>query len=72
MLVDTHHSLERTNNTNDVKSSLTKIITIAIVLIGMSYTASAQQEAQFTQYMFNRLSYNPAYAGSSIATNGWD
>ena len=60
-----HHSLERTNNTNDVKSSLTKIITIAIVLIGMSYTASAQQEAQFTQYMFNRLSYNPAYAGSS-------
>ena len=27
----------------------------------------AQQEPQFTQYMFNRLSYNPAYAGSNGA-----
>lgn len=29
--------------------------------------AFAQQEPQFTQYMFNRLSYNPAYAGSNGA-----
>lgn len=29
--------------------------------------ANAQQEPQFTQYMFNRLSYNPAYAGSNGA-----
>ncbi len=27
----------------------------------------AQQEPQFSQYMFNRLSYNPAYAGSNGA-----
>jgi type IX secretion system PorP/SprF family membrane protein len=27
----------------------------------------AQQEPHFTQYMFNRLSYNPAYAGSNGA-----
>ena len=33
-----------------------------IPLIGV-----AQQEPQFTQYMFNRLSYNPAYAGSNGA-----
>ncbi|MEP0367232.1 MAG: type IX secretion system membrane protein PorP/SprF [Cyclobacteriaceae bacterium] len=28
------------------------------------FTASAQQQAQFTQYMFNGLALNPAYAGS--------
>ncbi|MCI0751730.1 MAG: type IX secretion system membrane protein PorP/SprF [Flammeovirgaceae bacterium] len=37
------------------------------VLIGlftfMSVTGFAQQDAQFTQYMFNNLFYNPAYAG---------
>lgn len=27
--------------------------------------ASAQNEGQYTHFMFNRLSYNPAYAGSS-------
>lgn len=27
-------------------------------------TASAQQDAQYTQYMFNTMSVNPAYAGS--------
>lgn len=34
-------------------------------MVGLSCLANAQQEAQFTQYMFNRLSYNPAYAGSN-------
>ncbi len=29
--------------------------------------AGAQQEAMYTQYMFNQLAYNPAYAG----TKGW-
>jgi type IX secretion system PorP/SprF family membrane protein len=28
------------------------------------YTAAAQQDAMFTQYMFNPLAVNPAYAGS--------
>src|SRR5680860_102416 len=27
-------------------------------------TANAQQDAQYTQYMFNTMSVNPAYAGS--------
>lgn len=48
-----------------MKTRIRKIIAIAILLVGVSYTGMAQQEAQFTQYMFNRLSYNPAYAGSS-------
>ncbi|MBR1769125.1 MAG: type IX secretion system membrane protein PorP/SprF [Bacteroidales bacterium] len=33
----------------------------------MTAKVYAQQEPQFTQYMFNRLSYNPAYAGSNGA-----
>ncbi len=36
---------------------------IAIVLLS-SYTAMSQQLPQFTQYMYNTISINPAYAGS--------
>lgn len=32
-----------------------------------SAVATAQNEGQYTHFMFNRLSYNPAYAGSSGA-----
>ncbi len=40
-----------------------KIYTLVILLAfcGMSY---GQQDAMFTKYMFNALSYNPAYAGA--------
>lgn len=48
-----------------MKSSITKILAISVLMVGVSCLATAQQEAQFTQYMFNRLSYNPAYAGSN-------
>ncbi len=34
------------------------------VLGMMSMGLFAQQDAQYTQYMFNTLSVNPAYAGS--------
>lgn len=44
------------------KSYLLVIIVIIAPLIGFS-----QQEPEFTQYMYNRLSYNPAYAGSNGA-----
>lgn len=37
---------------------------LVILLVFVSYIASAQQDAMFTKYMFNALSYNPAYAGS--------
>lgn len=36
---------------------------IAIILLS-SYTAISQQLPQFTQYMYNTISINPAYAGS--------
>ena len=42
---------------------LSKIISIAILFLSVS-TAFAQQLPQFTQYMFNTISINPAYAGS--------
>ncbi len=37
---------------------------LAIFFSFFSETAFAQQEPQFTKYMFNTLSYNPGYAGS--------
>jgi type IX secretion system PorP/SprF family membrane protein len=40
----------------------TKII--GLVLILMSVDVYAQQDSQFTQYMYNTININPAYAGS--------
>jgi len=41
------------------------ILFFAIFAIGtITNTLTAQQDAMFTKYMFNQLSYNPAYAGS--------
>ncbi|MBS9463149.1 type IX secretion system membrane protein PorP/SprF [Flagellimonas sp. 389] len=38
---------------------------ISFVFIGIAFQSlTAQQDAQYTQYMFNTLSVNPAYAGS--------
>ncbi|WP_179006687.1 PorP/SprF family type IX secretion system membrane protein [Winogradskyella forsetii] len=42
---------------------LSKIISIVILFLSVS-TAFSQQLPQFTQYMFNTISINPAYAGS--------
>ncbi|MFC0604784.1 PorP/SprF family type IX secretion system membrane protein [Winogradskyella pulchriflava] len=42
---------------------LSKTLSIAVLLLSVS-TAFAQQLPQFTQYMFNTISINPAYAGS--------
>lgn len=39
-------------------------IVIIIVLLSLSQGALAQQDAMYTQYMFNGLALNPAYAGS--------
>jgi len=44
-----------------------KIYTIALAFISLgfySHSLSAQQDAQYTQYTYNTLSINPAYAGS--------
>lgn len=40
-----------------------KIVTI-VALVFITFTAKAQFEAGYTQYMFNGLAINPAYAGS--------
>lgn len=40
----------------------TKILNIALLLMGC--VSWAQQDSQFTQYMYNTVNINPAYAGS--------
>jgi type IX secretion system PorP/SprF family membrane protein len=40
----------------------TKILYFALLLTGI--TSFAQQDAQYTQYMYNTINVNPAYAGS--------
>ena len=42
-----------------------KKIYIALSLLGIGTSYFAQQDAMFTQYMFNTLSVNPGYAGSA-------
>ena len=41
-----------------------RIISILLVIVAVNQTVKAQQDAQYTQYMYNTLSINPAYAGS--------
>lgn len=40
---------------------------LGLVLLFLSGVSYAQQEAQYTQYMYNTITINPAYAGSRIA-----
>jgi type IX secretion system PorP/SprF family membrane protein len=42
---------------------LMKKIYISLIFCVLSFTLFAQQEAQFTQYMFNNMLINPGYAG---------
>lgn len=48
-----------------MKIKMRKIIALSLSILGFSCFCVAQQDVLFSQYMFNRLSYNPAYAGSS-------
>jgi hypothetical protein len=50
---------------------ISKIFSIAILTLSLS-TAFSQQLPQFTQYMFNTISINPAYAGSRERSVLWD
>src|SRR4051812_39453176 len=43
---------------------------IALVVSGFTSVAVAQQDPQFTQFMFNKLIYNPGYAGTTGALCG--
>lgn len=53
---------------------ITKIIkrTISVVVLFVGFYAAAQQDAQYTQYMYNTTVINPAYAGSRnvLSING--
>jgi len=47
-----------------MKSRIFKRVLIIIALAGIGTPIFAQQNAMFSQYMFNALAINPAYAGS--------
>jgi type IX secretion system PorP/SprF family membrane protein len=44
-----------------------KIFTLLLLLLGINSIIFAQQEAQFSQFMFNTMAFNPGYAGSNNA-----
>ncbi len=48
---------------NNIKIYLSSVLVLALVLCSM-VDVQAQQDPQFTQYMYNTMSVNPAYAGS--------
>ncbi|MBQ9658815.1 MAG: type IX secretion system membrane protein PorP/SprF [Clostridia bacterium] len=50
-----------------IKNIFIIIVSFLIISVTCSVSLHAQQEPHFTQYMFNRLSYNPGYAGSNGA-----
>src|SRR5687768_3309095 len=45
-------------------------VKVTIAVAGFTGVLSAQQDPQFTQWMFNKLIYNPGYAGTSGAICG--
>lgn len=57
---------EKTNNRN--MNRFLGILFLLVMLIG-SMDTHAQQEPLYTQYMFNTVSVNPAYAGTRDAMN---
>ena len=48
-----------------MKTRLIIKLTFVLSLIFLSQTINAQQQVQFTQYMYNTMLVNPAYAGTS-------
>jgi type IX secretion system PorP/SprF family membrane protein len=46
-----------------IKTSLFKLVLVNLFILGLG-TAKAQFQPQFTQYMFNEVIINPAYAGA--------
>ena len=43
---------------------LRSIFILPVLLVGFANGVWGQQDAQYTQYMYNTVSINPAYAGS--------
>jgi type IX secretion system PorP/SprF family membrane protein len=44
---------------------MNKILVYIALFCAMTFRVSAQQDAQYTQFMHHKLTYNPAYAGNS-------
>lgn len=44
-----------------------KILFLLISIVGIIHTVRGQQEAQFSQFMFNTMAINPGYAGANGA-----
>jgi len=44
-----------------------KNLYLSISFLALAFCATAQQEQMYTQFMFNKLAYNPAYAGSFVS-----
>lgn len=40
-----------------------RILVTFLLVIAVSFLCNAQQESQYTQFMYNKLTYNPAFAG---------
>jgi len=55
--------------TNIKNAKRMKIYLIAVFLLGILGSVSAQQDPMFTQYMHNPVTINPAYAGSRGTLN---
>lgn len=51
-------------------SVIIKLIKTGLLILFCQVIVSAQQDANFTMYMFNPLNYNPAYAGIHENING--
>jgi len=47
-------------------TSSTKVFGL-VLMLGAAAALRAQQEPQYTQFMFNKLSFNPGYAGSFVS-----
>ena len=45
-----------------------RFLFFATLVSVLTFRAEAQQDAQFSYYMFNQLYYNPAYAGAENIT----
>ena len=49
--------------------SLRRYLWVFLLLTGITTLATAQQEPQYSQYMFNTMTVNPAYTGTREALN---
>lgn len=44
--------------------NITRVLILGALIFGGIHSSYAQQDSQYTQYMYNTMSINPAYAGS--------